>query len=202
MNDFCEHRAFFEEAMSFYKSAQIVQESDFRVHYEEIDLFGTVIYLYRHSAELLFKSLIIRSLCDRDISDWQRVKLESNGRKLSSTHSLNELYSAWVGFGGETVLTQDEKDLFEEYVTNIDRFDEDSTFFRYPIDKKGNRNRKAMTEELDEELLSSLPCCFGAFVYAKGPENFACLHREQFMENLEFDLDDLIKLLIKNYKNS
>lgn len=59
-----------------------------------------------------------------------------------------------------------------------------------------------MTEELDEELLSPLPCCFGAFVYAKGPENFACLHREQFMENLEFDLDDLIKLLIKNYKNS
>ena len=74
MNDFCEHRAFFEEAMSFYKSAQIVQESDYRVHYEEIDLFGPVIYLYRHAAELLFKSLIIRSLCDRNISDRQGVK--------------------------------------------------------------------------------------------------------------------------------
>lgn len=200
MIDFCEHRAFFEEAMSFYKSAQLVQESDYRVNYEEVDLFGPVIYLYRHAAELLFKSLIIRSLFDRDISDWQVVKLESNGRKLSSTHSLNELYSAWIDFGGETVLTQDEKDIIEEYVTNIDRFDGDSTFFRYPVDKKGNRNRKAMTEELDEELLNSLPCCFGAFVYAKGPENFVCLHREQFMENLEVDLDDLIKILIKIYQ--
>ena len=44
MTDFCEHRAFFEEAMSFYKSAQIVQESDYRVDYEEIDLFGPVEY--------------------------------------------------------------------------------------------------------------------------------------------------------------
>lgn len=199
MDEFYEHRAFFEEAMSFYKSAQIVQESDFRVMYDETDLFGPIIYLFRHAAELLFKALIIRKLSETGVSDWQSVKLEANNRKLSSTHSLHELYIAWRGLGVEKGLMQDEVDLIEEYVANISRFDEDSTFFRYPIDKKGNRNRKAMTEELDEELLNSLPCHLGAFVYAKGPENFSCLHREQFMENLEFDLEELMSLLIQIY---
>ena len=201
MNNFCEYRAFFEEAMSFYKSAQIVQESDFRVMYDETDLFGPVVYLYRHTVELLFKALIIKKLSEAGVSDWQSVKLESNNRKLSSTHSLHELYIAWRELVGESGVAHDETELLEEYVTNINRFDEDSTFFRYPIDKKGKRNRKAMTEELDEELLSSLPCHLGALVYAKGPENFACLHREQFMENLEFDLDDLIKLLTKIFNS-
>lgn len=56
-----------------------------------------------------------------------------------------------------------------------------------------------MTDELDEDLLNSLPCHLGALVGAMGPENFFCLHREQFMESREFDLDDLIKLLIGIY---
>lgn len=142
MNDFCEHKAFFEEAMSFYKSAQIVQESNYRIKYDETDLFGPVVYLFRHAAELLFKALIIRNLFESGISDWQSVKLKLNKRRLSSTHSLFELYVAWKDFGGEVGLTQNEIELLEEYVTEINRFDEDSTFFRYPINKKGNRNRK------------------------------------------------------------
>ena len=201
MNDFCEYKAFFEEAMSFYKSAQIVQESNFRIKYDETDLFGPVVYLFRHAAELLFKALIIRELFKSGISDWQSVKIKSNKRRLSSIHSLFELYVAWRDFGGEVSLTQNEIELLEEYVTEINRFDEDSTFFRYPMNKKGNRNRKAMTEELDEELLNSVPCCLGAFVYVKGSENFACLHREQFMESLEFDMDGLMGLLINSYEN-
>lgn len=188
--------------MSFYKSAQIVQESNYRIKYDETDLFGPVVYLFRHAAELLFKALIIRNLFESGISDWQSVKLKLNKRRLSSTHSLFELYVAWKDFGGEVGLTQNEIELLEEYVTEINRFDEDSTFFRYPINKKGNRNRRAMTEELDEELLNSLPCHLGAFVYAKGPKNFACLHREQFMESLEFDMDGLMTLLIKIYNNA
>ena len=67
MNDFCEYRAFFKEAISFYKSAQLVQESDFRIRDDETDLFGPVVYLFRHAAELLFKALIIRKLFDSGI---------------------------------------------------------------------------------------------------------------------------------------
>lgn len=201
VTDFCEYKAFFDEAISFYKSAQIIQDSDFRIRYDETDVFGPIVYLFRHAAELLFKSLIIKKLFETGVSDWQSVKLKSNKRRLSSTHSLYELYVAWMDFGGDVGLTQEEKDMIKEYVNNINRFDKDSTFFRYPINKKGNRNKKALTEELDEELLNSLPCHLGALVYAKGPENFSCLHREQFMENLEFDLDNLIKMLVEIFNN-
>ncbi|MBQ2290337.1 MAG: hypothetical protein II249_06680 [Bacteroidaceae bacterium] len=202
MDSFCEHKAFYDEAISFYQCGQIVQESDYRVQYDEIDLFGPLIYLYRHAAELLFKALIIKLLFIAGKTDWQAVKLKSNNRKLSATHSIYELYVAWKELSGDSQLGEEKLDLLEYYIENINKYDEDSTFFRYPVDKAGNRNKKAMTEQLDEELLSSLPCHLGAFVYAKGPENFACLHREQFMENLEFDLVDLINLLIELYQGS
>lgn len=202
MNDFCEYKAFFDEGMSFYRSAQIVQESDCRIRDDEIDLFGPVVYLFRHAAELLFKALIIKGLFNSGVSDWQSVRINSNRRRLSSTHSLYELYIAWKDLGGGVDLSQNEIELLEVLVSDINRFDEDSTFFRYPINKSGDCNRKAMTEELDKELLNSLPCHLGAFVYAKGTENFTCLHREQFMESLEFDMDDLIRLLIRIFNNS
>ena len=201
MDEFLDHNAFYEEAMSFYKSAQIVQDSEYRINYDETDLFGPIVYLYRHAAELLFKALIIKKLFETGCPDWQSTRLKSNKRKLSSTHSLYELYIAWKDFGGDSAFSQEEKGMIEERVDDINQFDKDSTFFRYPINKKGNRNKKAMTEELDEELLNSLPCHLGAFVYAKGPEKFSCLHREQFMDNLEFDLVDLIKMLIRDFNN-
>lgn len=201
IDSFCEYDAFFDEAMSFYKCGQIVQESDSRIQNDEIDLFGPVVYLYRHAAELLFKALIIKMLFESGQEKWQTIKLKSNNRKLTSTHSIYELYIAWKELGGEKGLNQETLELLEYYIENINKYDEDSTFFRYPIDKEGNRNRKAMTEKLDEELLNSLPCHLGAFVYAKGAENFACLHREQFMEDLEYDMVDLVKLLINTYHN-
>lgn len=90
--------------MSFYKSASIVQESNFRIKYDETGLFGSVGYLFRHVAEL-FKALIIRNFFKSGISDWQSVKLKSNKRRISSTRFLSELCVAWRDFGGEVGLT-------------------------------------------------------------------------------------------------
>ena len=199
-NDNCEYKAFFDEGISFYKSAQIVQGADSRVCDDEIDLFSPIVFLLRHAAELLLKSLIIKVLFKSGISEWQSFKLSSSNRKLSSTHSLSELYSAWRELDEAAGLAQDEIEILEEYVYNINCYDEDSTFFRYPIDKKGSRNRKAMTETVDKEVLDSLPCHLGALVCAKGSENFYCLHRGQFMDPLEFDMVELIRLLIRIFE--
>ena len=57
------------------------------------------------------------------------------------------------------------------------------------------------TETVDKEMLNSLPCHLGALVCAKGSENFYCLHREQFMDSLEFDMVELIRLLIRIFEN-
>lgn len=201
MNVFCEHQAFFDEAISFYRSAQVVKESDFRIMDEETELFSPIIYLFRHATELLFKALLIRHFTEVGVTDWQSVKLKSSGRKLSATHSLLELYIAWKDCDGEELVTAADAIMLEDYVEQINRYDKDSTFFRYPIDKEGNRNKRAMTEELDEELLMTLPCSLGAIVHAKGPENFSCLHREQLMEELEFVAESLVQLLIRVFDN-
>ena len=199
-NDNCEYKAFFDEGISFYKSAQIVQGTDCRVCDDSIDLFSPIVFLLRHAAELLLKSLIIKALFKSGISEWQSFKFSSSNRKISSTHSLSELYSVWKELDEAVGLTKDEIILLEEYVYNINCYDEDSTFFRYPIDKNGSRNRKTMTETVDKELLNSLPCHLGALVCAKGSENFYCLHREQFMDSLEFDMVELIRLLIRIFE--
>lgn len=196
MSALCEYKAFFEEGIVFYKSAQALQLSNVR---HEIDLFSPIIFLFRHSAELLFKAIIIKEMLKWGCTDWKNKKLTSNNRRLLSTHSIFELYKTWRELA-ETNKELTDKDLLEEYVNSIERYDDDSTFFRYPIDKSGNRNRKAMTEDMDEEMLNSLPCSLGAIVYAKGINSFSCLHREQFMENLVLDMEHLLEMLIKIYE--
>ncbi len=201
MEDYCGHKAFFEEGLSFYQSAKIVQQSDYRIVHEDIDLFGPVVFLFRHAAELLFKAIIIRKLSQSGIADWQSYKSASSNRKITSTHSISELFDVWKELGGGTTgLPQDKQELFEWYISDINRFDEDSTFFRYPLDKHGNRNRKAMTDKIDVEMFYRLPCSLKALVLTEGADSLSCLHREQFMESLEYDLDDMISVLIELYQ--
>lgn len=198
MSTLCEHRAFFEEGITFYKSAQVLQLPKNRD--DDIDLFSPIIFLFRHSAELLFKAIIIKKMLEWGYTDWQAKKIPSNNRRLLSTHSILELYNAWRELAEINKESLTDKTLLEEYVNSIERYDSDSTFFRYPIDKSGNRNRKAMTEDLDEELLNSLPCSLGAIVCANGINNFSCLHREQCMEYLEQDMERLLEMLIDIYE--
>ena len=193
--------AFFAEGVSYYRSGQIIQNSDERIGDEDF-LFSPITYLFRHSVELLLKSLILKIICNENPDAWFSIKFPPSNRKISSIHSVEMLYEICKSkqlFHSQEGELDFEFDM-EQIISRLDSLDFSSTFFRYPYDKEGKRNKKRLTEEIDEDLLSSMPCCLGAFVYHKGIENFACLHREQLMDTLEDDLGVLIEYLMNCYK--
>ena len=193
--------AFFAEGVSYYRSGQIIQNSDERIGDEDF-LFSPITYLFRHSVELLLKALILKIICNENPDTWFSIKFPPSNRKISSIHSVETLYEICKSkklFNSQESELDFEFDM-EQIISRLNSLDFSSTFFRYPYDKEGKRNKKRLTEEIDEDLLSSMPCCLGAFVYHKGIENFACLHREQLMDTLEEDLSVLIEYLMNCYE--
>lgn len=188
---------FYNEAVRFYKSGEILSKSEERIG-EEIDLFCPIVYLYRHSVELLFKALIIKSLGKRGEENWLGVKLQPCNKKIANIHSILDLFNAVKILDVEiSKWTSDEENIVS-LIIQIDKYDETSTFFRYPYDKNGNLNRRNMTESV-EDLMVGMPCSFGNFIYHEGLEKFSCLHREQELEYLEEDLPYLIERLSDIY---
>lgn len=192
--------SYFSEAISFYKCGIILQDSTERIE-DSNGLFSPILYLFRHSAELILKALIIKSLSTHETENWNTIKLSPHNKKLSRMHSLKELYDTWTE--QLRALNQNIDCLVVEEAENViefvDTFDFSSTFFRYPFNTQGERNPKDLVENIDDDILSSLPCSLGAFVFHEGPEKFSCLHREHNLDQIEFEIVELIKNLINLY---
>lgn len=191
-NDF-----FYNEAIRFYESGVIVAQSVDRIN-EEIDLFSPIIYLYRHSIELMLKALIINYLVESGESNWTELKLQPHNKKISRIHSILELFDIAKLLNGDFTIWAEENDDINSLVEELDKYDVSSTFFRYPYDKKGNLNKRNMTESLDD-LMVGMPCSLANFIYHEGLEKFSCLHREQELDYLEESLPYLIKRLSDIY---
>ena len=191
---------FYNEGMAYYKSGIILQETDSRIMDEDA-LFSPIVFLFRHSIELILKSLILHSLFTLKEKDWISIKLPPRNRKLFSIHSIKDLYETWLALdkcvdaSGISEVLDDINLIIEK----LDNCDFSSTFFRYPYDKNGNRNCRSLTEEIDDQILNSISCHLGAIVNHYGSENFSCLHREQELDCIEYDLDFLIKKLSEYY---
>lgn len=188
---------FYNEAMRFYRSGEVVSESEERIE-EEVDLFSPIIYLYRHSVELLFKALIIKFLKERGEDNWLEIKLQPCNKKIVNMHSVLELFNVAKVLNDEIESLTGIEDNFVSLIDQIDEYDASSTFFRYPYDKKGNVNKRNLTENV-EDLMVGIPCSLANFMYHEGLEKFSCLHREKNLDCLEEDLPYLIKLLSDIY---
>lgn len=194
-------KEYMKEALSFYKSGKIIQSSEMRLNDEQL-LSGPIIYLFRHTVELLLKALIIRDAVDQGISKWNTYLFPPNMRSISSMHSIKALYESWKDLLSYKLISPIEKvdtNRLLEVINRIEKCDSSSTFFRYPFDKKTNKNNKVFAEDMDEEKLYSLPCSIGAIVHHEGPENFKCGRGDEQVAWLELDLDWLIERLYLYY---
>lgn len=188
---------YYNEAISFWNSGKIVQCSDMRYNDEQL-LSSPIIYLFRHSAELLLKALIIRDATNLYANDVNDVKLPPHNRTLSSMHSLKALYETWTTVLSSMLINPIDADLNRKIFTIIERIDDCdpiSTFFRYPYDKKGNENSKQFVTPIDDNDLMHLPCSIGAIVYHEGVENFSRWRGSDEIAWLEIDIDVLVSKL-------
>lgn len=113
-------------------------------------LSGPIIYLYRHTVELLLKSLIIRDAIDQGITNWNTYSFPPNMRSISSMHSIKDLYETWKNLLSYKFISPIEKEDVNKLlkiINRIEKCDHSSTFFRYPYDKKSNRNNKILLKK-------------------------------------------------------
>lgn len=94
-------------------------------------------------------------------------------------HSVKALFETWQVLLSYKLLLPTKEDCLEEIsdiIQRVDDCDSFSTFFRYPFDKKGNKNIKEFVEDIDDNLLCAIPCSIGAILHNEGPENFKVWH--------------------------
>ncbi len=140
-------------AESYYKSAEHLMEN----HFQNYDITQQAEmpqnFLFRHSIELYLKSLIIifhRKL-ELDYgtvpysSSEPEISFEGKWRKLNTCHYIDILYDYWLNtllLPNITKLEevapkgdwQESKKIGELFVI-ISKYDQDSSYFRYPITK-------------------------------------------------------------------
>ena len=151
-------------ADSYYKSAEHLRES----HYEHYDITQQAEmpqnFLFRHSIELYLKSLIIifHKTLQIDygdkpyISDKPQIEIEDGKWKsLYTCHFIDILYDYWlnklllpnieklekIAPAGQWFETKMISDLFPI----VCKYDQDSSYFRYPITKNVNLDDKKYT---------------------------------------------------------
>lgn len=189
---------YFKEALSFWHCGKVVQTSEARFEDEQF-LSSPIIYLFRHSSELLLKALIIRDASKLYAYDIRDVKFPPHNNKLSSMHSLKELYETWIMILDSLIVPPIDSELDKKIRKIIDRqekCDHNSTFFRYPYDKSGKENKKIFVTPVDQRDLMRMPCSIGAIVGHEGVENFSRWRGDDKIAWLEIDLNKLVVNLI------
>ena len=188
---------FFKEGISYYNCAEKLFDA-----FDDMELFlqslSPIDYLYRHAAELMLKALIVKGLDQQCISDWESRKFSSQKLLLCNMHSLGALTKEWCLLYSNTLFPVENLpgySYFLESIEAIDKVDFSSTFFRYPFSKQGVLNERTERFELDEELLSSVPCSIGNIISHEGPEHFRCYH----LNNFDLGLCSVVKFLIKAF---
>lgn len=188
---------YYNESLSFWHCGKIVQCSDMRSEDEQL-LSSPIIYLFRHSAELLLKALIIRDAKNIYADDINVVKLPPHNRVLSAMHSLKALYETWtevLSFKLVNPIDVDQNKKIFTIIERVDNCDSTSTFFRYPFDKKGNENSKTFVSSVNDRDVIHLPCSIGTIMHSEDVENFSCWHGNDEIAWLENDLDILVSML-------
>ena len=189
---------YYKEALSFWHCGKVAQSSGPRLEDEQL-LSSPIIFLFRHSSELLIKALIIRDASKLYVADIKDIKLHPHNNKLSSMHSLKELYDTWTAILASMIVPPIDIELNKKICAIIaqeEKYDSNSTFFRYPYDRKGNENKKNVVTRVDKRDLMTVPCSIGAVMAHEGVKNFSRWRGDNKIARLEIDLDKLVVIFI------
>lgn len=208
-------------ADAYYKSAEHLNNNHFEHYDATMQAEMPQNYLYRHSVELYLKSLIIIFHKELKI-DYGTVKFNSEEpeifsdgkwRKLYTCHFIDKLYEYWLN----SLLLPYNKHLYErapmadwkeykkvtELLPIICKYDQDSSYFRYPITKNGSldhekysmqkfkaTNLEGFIKEINEQKDSLTK---GSFTTLLIDENDNIVEAFKKAENVLTDVRDALK---------
>lgn len=157
-------KKFYEEAYRFALCGYDIRFSSIREKDDQY-LFSPLIFLERHTIELILKSLILftiganqnipyQDIEEIDILDEHGVKIN---RTLFNTHSLLSLLLFYKYLESQTLCSKcncKQFKLVERVIRRFEKLDKSSTFFRYPYSKVKNKvvnNERNLVKKIDEK---------------------------------------------------
>ena len=171
---------FYEDAVRYFKSANIVSNSYNRDIDDEL-LLTPILYLLRHSVELIIKALILKfveqSNSDVDVSQFKPCFENGvkSSKRLLENHSIGELFSFLRYFDKNNRLCSmfDDSELkfANKVVRNINNIDAKSDYFRYPIGKNNKRNKRHFVSMSNDDLAPEINKGYFLFLFGDSSEN-------------------------------
>ena len=166
---------------NYYESATLLDEKILTG--KNYNIIYPVVYLLRHSLELIVKSLILQEVDNQKINPSKpEVIYNLNAKKfdISRTHSISVLFDKFVEIqeskvtNGQQLFGYDENLLKElsRVINEIDKIDHTSDIYRYPISKSGKKNPIHFADEAEDNLVFGEigPKNKGYFIYGKTEE--------------------------------
>lgn len=147
---------------NYYESATLLDETILTGN--NYNIIYPVVYLLRHSLELIVKSLILQEVDNQKINPSKpEVLYNQNAKKfdISRTHSIRVLFDKFVEIqeskvtNGQQLFGYDENLLKElsNVINKIDKIDHTSDIYRYPISKSGKKNPIHFADEAEDNLV-------------------------------------------------
>jgi len=146
---------------NYFDSAMILEKNLFVCNNNNI--IYPIVYLLRHSLELILKSLILQDINLQHIDIKKPViyysRLKGKNFDISRTHSLVVLFDRLVDIDNAKIEDYDQlvgfhKDTIKELknlFSTIDDIDYNGDMYRYPISKKGIINNMEFIEKENKE---------------------------------------------------
>lgn len=112
-----------------------------------------MLYLERHTVELMLKSLILISVDAQEVDEKMIIGWNEKKFDISKTHSLEILLNKFIEIPRETRLIPNyDNDINEvkKVIYSFDKLDHTGEYYKYPLNKEGKESKQKLYKRVDE----------------------------------------------------
>ena len=150
-------KRFYVSAINFFDSCKILKE--YVIKNDNPSIIYPLIYLERHTLELLLKSLILSEIKKQTIINGLEVDMLGKRFDLSRTHSLDILLDNYCNVQLESRIVPifDERiKTFKDVIIKYDSYDRNGEFYKYPLTKTGKLTPNKLWNESDSSISNEI----------------------------------------------
>ena len=144
-------KKFYINALNYIDAIDVLK-NNIITPFEQSSIYP-LLYLERHTVELLLKTLIIISVPKQDVDKTMILKWGEEKFNISLTHSLKVLLDKCIEIQNSIRLIS----IFDENITEIekiiysfDKLDHSGEYYRYPLNKEGRISKQKMYKTMDD----------------------------------------------------
>lgn len=191
-------KKFYINALNYIDAINVLK-NNIITPYEQ-SLIYPLLYLERHTVELLLKTIMLILLPKQDIDKTMILKWNDKKFNIAQTHSLKVLLDKCIEIQNNTRLVPIfDEDLVEidTIVNSFDKLDHSGEYYRYPLNKDGRFSKQKMYKTMDilPEVKSNMD---DVFVLENSYQNNEIIGIIKLLDKKSFNIQQEITYVI-NY---